>query len=426
VDARRRRDAMIVERPPGLADLGDLHLGYCTNIHAGETWDEVFANVDTHVRAVKARVAPDFPLGVGLRLSAAASRRLAEPGVLESFRHYLAASGLYVFTINGFPYGAFSGGPVKERVYRPDWLEDERLAYSDQLAELLVALVPDGVEGSVSTAPGCFAERGSLREAAPRVAERLRAHAEHVWRLRERTGHVVTLALEPEPHCMLETSADAVKFFEGHVFSRASVEAFAAATGLAAAGAEETLRRHLGVCLDACHAAVEFEAPDETVDRFVAAGVRILKVQVSAGLRVTRPDAEALASLGRFAEGVYLHQVVVRSGAHLRRYLDLPQALADAARAGVADPVRAGDEWRIHFHVPVFREHLGPFENTQAFLEPLLARLGRQDVCRHLEVETYTWDVLPAEYRREPVDDAIARELAWTLERLGAPQRGAA
>ena len=408
---------MIVSRSPGLAektDLGDLHLGYCTNIHAGETWDEVFANLETHGRAVKSRVAPDAPFGVGLRLSAAASRRLAEPGVLEPFRDWLATNGLYVFTINGFPYGAFSGGAVKERVYRPDWLEDERLAYSDGLADILAALAPDGVEGTVSTVPGCFEARGSAREAGPRVAERLRAHAEHLWRLGERTGRAVALALEPEPQCMLETSADAVTFFEGHVFSRASVDAFAAATGLAAARAEETLRRHLGVCLDACHAAVQFETPDDALGRLLRAGVRILKVQVSAGLRVARPDADARAALAPFAEGVYLHQVVVRSGIHLRRYLDLPQALADAARPGA----EIGDEWRVHFHVPVFREHLGPFENTQSFLVPLLARLGREDLCRHLEVETYTWDVLPPEHRAEPVDDAIARELEWTRDKL--------
>jgi sugar phosphate isomerase/epimerase len=404
---------MIVARSSGLADI---HLGYCTNIHAGETWDEVFANLERHARAVKARAAPGLPFGVGLRLSAAAARRLAEPGVLEPFRDWLATNGLYVFTINGFPYGAFSGTVVKERVFRPDWLEDERLAYTDELAEILAALAPDGVEGTVSTVPGCFVERGSLREAGSRVGERLRAHAEHLWRLAERTGRAVGLAVEPEPHCMLETSSDAVAFFEQHVFSRASVEAFAGATGLAAARAEEALRRHLGVCLDACHAAVEFETPDDTVGRLVAAGVRILKVQVSAGLRVARPDAAARAALAAFAEGVYLHQVVVRSGPHLRRYLDLPQALADAARPG-AEP---GDEWRVHFHVPVFRDHLGPFENTQGFLTPLLARLGRESLCSQLEVETYTWDVLPAEHRTEPVDQAIARELAWTRDKLGA------
>lgn len=405
---------MNVARAPGLPPL---HLGYCTNIHAGETWDQTFANVDTHVRAVKALVAPGRPFGVGLRLSAEAARGLADPAVLDAFRHYLQANGLYVFTINGFPYGAFSGRAVKERVYRPDWLEDERLAYSDRLAELLGALLPDGVEGSVSTVPGCFAERGSLAEAGPRIADRLRAHAAHLWRLRESTGRVVTLALEPEPHCVLETSDHAVTFFKAHMFSRASIDAFAAETGLAAGAAEEVLRRHLGACLDACHAAVEFETPDETLARFAAAGVRILKVQVSAGLRVAPPDAAARAALVPFAEGVYLHQVVARSGPHLRRYLDLPLALADADRAGGG---AVGDEWRIHFHVPLFREQLGPFRNTQDFLIPLLARLGREDITQHLEVETYTWDVLPPEHRQEPVNDAIARELEWTRAKLTA------
>lgn len=405
---------MIVKRD---GDRGDLHLGYCTNIHAGETWDEVFGNVDRHVRAVRALTAPDAPFGIGLRLSAVAARQLATPDTLEAFRGYLSANDLYVFTINGFPHGAFSSvaGSVKERVYRPDWLEDERLTYTDQLAAILAALAPEGVEGSISTVPGCFEERGSTREAGPRVAERLLAHAASLWRLREATGRAVTLALEPEPHCMLETTADAVAFFEAHVFARHAIAAFARATRLDPPKAESVLRHHLGVCLDACHAAVQFETPDEAISRLVNAGVRILKVQVSAGLRVVPPDAAARAALAPFAEGVYLHQVVAKSGAHLRRYLDLPQALADAARAEHA----AGQEWRVHFHVPVFREQLGPFQNTQAFLAPLLRRLGREDVCRHLEVETYTWDVLPAEYRREPVVNAIVRELTWTRVQLG-------
>ena len=154
---------------------------------------------------------------------------------------------------------------------------------------------------------------------------------------------------------------------------------------------------------------------NQTVINLVIAVVASLGIVVFLLVVVVRPDAEARAALEPFAEGVYLHQVVARSGVHLRRYLDLPQALADAARPGA----EVGDEWRVHFHVPVFRETLGPFENTQAFLVPLLARLGRADVCAHLEVETYTWDVLPAEHRAEPVDDAIARELRWTLEKLG-------
>jgi sugar phosphate isomerase/epimerase len=388
------------------------HLTYCTNIHPGETWDEVFANVATHVVAVKARVCPDRPFGVGLRLSGAAAASLSRPATLEAFRGFLQAEGLYVFTINGFPHGTFHGTTVKELVYRPDWLEDERVSYSDQLALLLAELLPPdpALEGSVSTVPGAFRPRAAGEGAVPRIAAALRRHARTLWQLRERTGRTIALALEPEPHCLLETTTDAVDFFAEHLFSRRSVAEFAAETGLGLPAAEQALRHHLGVCLDACHAAVEFEEPASALQRLAGAGIRIAKIQVSAGLRVVRPDAGSLAALARFADPVYLHQVVARRGDALRRHLDLPEALA---AAGPQD-----DEWRVHFHVPLFQERLGPFHNTQPFLDQLLPAAARAGASPHFEVETYTWDVLPEEHRRQPVVDAIARELAWTLERL--------
>jgi sugar phosphate isomerase/epimerase len=392
------------------------HLTYCTNIHPGESWDEVFANVAQHVVAVKARVCPDRPFGVGLRLSAAAAARLAVPEVLEAFRAFLDAKGLYVFTINGFPYGAFHGTEVKERVYRPDWLEDDRITYSDGLAHLLANLLPAGeLEGSVSTVPGAFKVRAPGAAEAGQIAAALRRHARRLWQIRETTGRTITLALEPEPHCLLETTGDAVRFFGDHVFSGPSIAAFAAATGLAASGAEQALVRHLGICLDACHAAVEFEDPAEALQRVAGAGIRIAKIQISAGLRVTRPDRESLAALAAFADPVYLHQVVVRRGETLRRHLDLPEALAaETAQARGED----GCEWRVHFHVPLFQERLGPFHNTQPFLDQLLPAATRAGLCSHFEVETYTWDVLPEEHRQMPVVDAIARELAFAIERL--------
>jgi sugar phosphate isomerase/epimerase len=393
----------------------DAHVTYCTNIHPGETWDEVRDNVRTHVQAVKARLAPGAAFGVGLRLSHEAARGLAAPGAVDVFRHELDRLGLYVFTINGFPYGAFHGRPVKEGVYRPDWLEDERLEYSNTLASLLATLLPKGgsVEGSVSTVPGCFRGRAN-GDAAAAVAERILRHAAHLWRLREESGVFVGLALEPEPHCLLETTADAAAFFEEHLFGRDSVSAFARLTGLPAAAAEEALHRHLGVCLDACHAAVEFEEPVEAVRRLQAAGIRILKIQVSAGLRIERPDREALAALERFAEPVYLHQVVARQGARLQRYLDL----AEAIQAARAVPPAGMDEWRVHFHVPLFQEALGPFRTTQPFVAELLRLHARAPITDHLEVETYTWDVLPEEHRQVHVVDAVARELTWTLDVL--------
>jgi sugar phosphate isomerase/epimerase len=395
---------------------GLCHLTYCTNIHPGETWEDVERNVRSHVTAVKARISPERPFGVGLRLSAQAAGALARPETLEAFADSLTASGLYVFTINGFPYGRFHGVPVKEQVYRPDWLEEDRLVYSDSLAKLLARLLPSGaIEGSVSTVPGCFRDRGTLDTAGAAMADRLLRHAATLWRLRENQGTTVGLALEPEPECVLETIEDAVRFFKMHLLSMEAVRAFSSLTGLMPAHAEEALRRHLGLCLDACHAAVEFEDAGQALAHLHEAGIRVLKLQVSAGLRVLRPGPKMLAALARFAEDVYLHQVVIRRGATLTRTLDLPEALRNV---DLHDP---GDEWRIHFHVPIFREELGPFSSTQAFVAELLERQARAPFTQHLEVETYTWDVLPEEFRQEPVVDAVARELRFALGHLGEP-----
>lgn len=406
-----------------------LHLTYCTNIHPGETWAEVRVNLARYVVPVRERFAPGQPFGVGLRLSGEAVRALGAPEALAELRGFLRAHDLYVFTVNGFPYGTFHGRPVKEAVYLPDWLDPERLAYTDRLADVLAALLPEDVEGTISTVPGAFAPRVDGDAGAGRMARALLAHVVHLVRLRAATGRRVALALEPEPCCFLETVAQTVDFFTRHLFAPGAVDAVAGATGLAPADAAAAIREHLGVCLDACHMAVEFEDPAEALDALGQAGIRVLKVQVSAGLRVALSgragdDATTLAALGAFAEDVYLHQVVERrADGTLVRRLDLPQALA--AEPGAAGP----REWRIHFHVPLFRDSFGLFEGTQAYVGELLRLAMERSACEHYEVETYTWDVLPEEYRREDVVTAVVRELEWTAGRLRptpvVSQRGA-
>lgn len=400
-----------------------IHLTYCTNIHPGETWPEVRENIERYVLAVRDRVAGGRPFGVGLRLSAEAARALALPEELRAFKSFLAENNLYVFTINGFPYGAFHGTRVKERVYLPDWREDERVRYTTELAEILAEILPPGsaMEGSVSTVPGCFKARASesaggadgSNRAESEMAERIVRHAAALHGIKERTGRTIALALEPEPCCFLETTAEAVDFFQQRLFSRAARDLLHAIAGVPLAACEEVLRRHIGVCLDACHAAVEFEEPGEAIRALRAAGIRIPKIQLSAGLRVPRADPESLRALEPFAEGVYLHQVVARRGDALTRYTDLPEAIASATSRDASE-----EEWRVHFHVPLFREALGPFENTQPFLRELLGIQARDPLTCHLEVETYTWDVLPEEHRGEDVVSAVARELQWVIDRL--------
>jgi sugar phosphate isomerase/epimerase len=391
------------------------HLTYCTNIHPGESWDAVFQNVRSHVLAVKSRLGLDASgesFGVGLRLSAEAARSLRQPGELERFRDFLDAHGLYVFTLNGFPYGPFHGEVVKAAVYRPDWRDAERARYTADLAELLATLLPAGLAGSISTVPGGFKRDVTQAEQAREIARALLERALDLHRLRERTGAEITLALEPEPCCFLETTSETVEFFEGELLSRSAREWLATNAGVSVDGAESIIRRHLGVCFDTCHAAIEFEDADDALDRLLGAGVRIAKLQLSAGLRLPGPSPDLLQALRAYDEPVYLHQVVARSSqGELLRFEDLPLAMA-------SERARAADEWRVHFHVPLYREQLGAFSNTQAFLARILERQRRAPVSNELEVETYTWDVLPPEQRTGNVDASIARELDWVLERL--------
>lgn len=399
---------------------GKPHLSYCTNIHAGVTLDDVRRIVREHVPEVKRRLGVQGAFGVGLRLAAAAAHELARPDALAAFRDLLAEHDLYVFTLNGFPHGTFHGTRVKESVYLPDWLEDERVRYTDELAGVLAELLPPAVDGSISTVPGAIRARGAGHE--ERIAERILRHAARLHAIREATGRLVELSLEPEPGCLLETTTDTVRFFEDHLFSADAVRSFAGTVGGSPADAEAFLRRHVGMCLDACHLAVEFEEPAAALQALRGAGIRIGKVQVTVALAAklsgdARADERTLEALERFADPVYLHQVVARSGTTTDRFLDLPEAIAWARGGGA----RGASEWRVHFHVPVYTDAMAPFASTQPFLKGLLAEMRRTPVSEHLEVETYTWDVLPEEHRAGGVDAGIARELAFTLEELGAP-----
>ncbi len=404
-----------------LGCAGEPSLTYCTNIHPGESWAEVFSALHAFVPAVKAEVSPAAPFAVGLRLSARAATELLVPGELDRLRGFLAERALYVPTINGFPHGAFHGVAVKETVYLPDWRDPARLAYTCDLADILAALLPEGGTGSISTVPGAFRPAIQGPADVDRMASHLRQHVAHLHALRERTGKTIALALEPEPCCLLETASEAVAFFERHLFTRESTSRFAALSGTSLSVAEEALRRHLGVCYDACHGAVLHEDPAGALRELRRAGIRIGKLQITTGLEVDFAALGAdeaarrglLRALRPFAEGVYLHQVVAREGAGLYRALDLPEALAEAER----DPLRP-TVWRIHFHVPVFREVMGPFRNTQPVLRDLLAIVKEQHISDTLEVETYTWDVLPPEHRTGDVSEAIARELDWVRGRL--------
>lgn len=400
--------------------VGESHLTYCTNVHPGETLPEVIHNLTHEVAQVKARVSPAAPFAVGLWLSHRAALALDDEASFAQLRETLATRGLYVPTLNGFPFGAFHGTRVKENVYVPDWRDPQRREHSHRLARVLANLLPEGVRGSVSTLPGGYKPLLTASDDHARVAEQLIIHAAELHAIEQATGKHIMLGLEPEPCCMLETIAETVAFFDRHLQSERAVAQLANHVGVTYAAAQHLLARHLGVCLDACHAAVEMEDPQQAVSALRRAEIPIAKVQLSAGLRVPAVDDAARAALQAFAEDVYLHQVVQRRGEEITRFTDLPEALASLQPGELGEPGHrtSPPEWRVHFHVPVFAQMLGLFESTQSFLVALLHEHAKAPLSDHLEVETYTWGVLPEELRARSLPDAIALELAFVLETL--------
>jgi sugar phosphate isomerase/epimerase len=391
---------------------GNVNLTYCTNIHAGESWSDIRASLDAHVPAIKAAVAPDRPLGIGLRLSGEAAAVARQQEALVAFREQLATLGAYVFTINAFPFGPFHGVRVKEHVYLPDWRSPERIAFTADSAAVLAGILPDGVDGSISTVPGAFKANGREDGAVAAIAAGMIQAVADLILTERRTGKRIALALEPEPCCFLETVDESLAFFESVLFKPESLDLLAAMIGDNRNGAETMLRRHLGICYDICHGSVEYEDPVAALDRLLAAGISVPKVQLSAAMRVPVMTKELIDAVTRYDDGIYLHQTIVRSPSGLTRYVDLPDAVA-AFREG-----RADGEWRIHCHVPLFLSDLGGVGSTRADLVSTLAALRQRTRSSHLEVETYTWDVLPDNLRTGSKAADIAREISFCMKEL--------
>jgi len=382
-----------------------LHLAYCTNIHRGENWPETFAALQQYTLAVRDRVCPTEPYAIGLRLSDRAAFDLSNPATLSAFRKWLDENHCYVFTINGFPFGRFHDGPVKEKVYSPDWTSSERLAYTNRLFDLLSQLVPRDIEGSVSTVPGSFKEFIKAPDQVRAIRNNIFQCVEHIARVCEQTGRKMHLGLEPEPLCLLETTSETVHFFD-----RLRAEHTR----------DPRLFEYLGVNYDTCHLAVEFENPATSFEMLRQHEVKISKLHLSSALKTTATP-EVREALKSFADPVYLHQVVSRDAAgHLVRFKDLPDALSQSSTLN-SQPA----EWRIHFHIPLHSRKTDLFDNTSDHLLGVLDILAQNPkLCSHLEMETYTWEVMPDEMKNRSVVDQLVSEYEWTLQHLS--ERGLA
>lgn len=364
---------------------GIMHLTYCLNVHPGESFAGQWNAIRDFAIPLRERLGWSGPFGLGLRLGyQAAQEALHHP----DFAVWCRGQGLYVFTINGFPYGNFHRAPVKAEVYRPDWSMPARCDYTIALAKLLAAWLPDGVGGSISTVPVGFS--GDAVDVS-----RAASHLLEVAKFLSTLDKDICIGLEPEPGCVIETSDDVIRFFHDHRLLE-----------------NPKARKHIGVCVDTCHCALAFERPADVLQKLNNEGIRIAKIQLSAALSIT--SSTGLELLKPFQEEVYLHQVSARRGNLVQKWIDLPEAMP--ALAGARD----WDEARVHFHVPLDWAGDGAIHSTRDNMDDEFRQLLRAGICPHLEIETYTFGVLPKPLAgRELVTDLEA-EMRWVLEKMSS------
>lgn len=389
----------------------DAHLTYCTNIHAADGLDQVLESVAYYGSILKANLSPDAPFGIGLRLSGSESQEAMQPEGLDALRVTLEENGLYVFTMNGFPHGPFHNRVIKDDVHRPDWELPERAAYTKRLARILAHMLPEGASGGISTSPLSYKPwRGPVtRETWTTFVQHLGDVVKELVLYREHTGTLIHLDIEPEPDGLLENSSEVVAFFNEWLLP-VGATLLGKALGMPAGAAEACLRDHVQICWDTCHVAVAFEKPHEVLARYRSHGIRVGKIQVSSAIKVDLNEdrREIQSSLLPFLDTTYLHQVVQRNrDGSFTSYLDLEPALEYLSDENAM-------EWRIHYHVPIFTDGADIIQTTQESIRETFALLREDPFTEHLEIETYTWEVLPKRLKL-PLAASIEREFTWAI-----------
>jgi hypothetical protein len=388
-------------------------LTYSTLVHPADNWEQLWSSLTTYLPKVKARVSPNDAFGVCIRLAAPSAELLvSNRAERDKLKRFLADNDMYVYTANAFPYGAFKGTVVKEQVYEPDWRTEERTQYTINVADILADVAPEGVSPSIQSAPLGFKPRVTGQDVVASYTEHVLRVAAHLVKLEARTGRVVTLGLEPEPRCFLETTDETVDYFTNHLYSGKSAAALARLAQIPISEAHVALRRHLGVTFDIGHQAVGFEHIPTSLQKLVDAGIPIFKLQEAAAMYIPQVSEKVVEALGQFAKTVYLSQTTEKRNGHITHFLNLEDAFA----AWKKDP--GPREWRCHFHVPVFLDDLGPFRTTRFALEEALAFHKANPLSRQLEIETYTWDVLPDHLKTGDIVEYVCREIEWVRGQL--------
>lgn len=397
---------------------GTSHLSYCTNIHPGESWELIFKNLEEYCVSIKKRISPDMPFGIGLRLSNQATIELLSNGNLLKFKKWLIKNRLYVFTINGFPYGDFHNVVIKDKVHLPDWASIERLNYTKRLFSILCGILPDNIEGSISTSPisykHWFTNKDDLIVIKKKATSNLIEVVEQLVRIYNSTGKIMHLNIEPEPDGLIENIDEYIVFYEEYLLKEGALF-LSLKLSCSLFQAQDYVRNHIQLCYDICHFAVAFENCEEILKKMQNHNLKIGKLQISAALKYDHSNNVKISNVQKwlkvFEEPTYLHQAIIKtSEGELIKFRDLEKAIDAIDNINFT-------QLRTHFHVPIFIDKFELLQSTQDEVIYVLESWSKNQFTKHLEVETYTWQLLPFNLQAS-LKESIERELEWVINKI--------
>ncbi|MEW6983609.1 metabolite traffic protein EboE [Colwelliaceae bacterium 6471] len=369
---------------------------YCSNVHPYSTLDGLREQLIKHVLPIKQkRNLNSMALGLWLN-QALVNEILANPEKMLTLTKLFEQEKLIILTLNAFPQETFHAEQVKANVYLPDWSDNARFNYTKQLVKIICQYSSlFNNEVSISTVPLGY-KRGWCADKHAIACNHLSSLSKLLAEVKKSAAKHVTVCLEMEPDCVLESSQEMVAFFQNDLMIAKYPE----------------IRRHLGVCFDICHQAVMHENINDSLTLFEKSGITIGKIQVSNALQFNNSDRHVvLTELEPYMHSPYLHQIKTQLHNRILSTDDLsPLTLTRLTEQGVS---------RVHFHVPINRQKLtDTITTTQKSILATLDYLELAKIKPNLEVETYTWALIDGDADSEQLNQHLVSELTWLTEQL--------
>jgi sugar phosphate isomerase/epimerase len=401
--------------------LSNATVGYSTNVHPGDSLEELWASLED-AEVVRHLVDPKRPLPIELRLSLPVTQAMArDRGLVAGLATSLRDRGLRAVSVSAFSPLPFHGQPVKENAYLPRWDQEERVVFSQQVADVLAGFgPPDEPFLSFSTLAGVLKHHVTSRDTDAAIARNMARVALHCHRVAQRTGRKIVMALEPEPGLTYETTDEVIAFFRGPL-DRAFTETLAPET-VGPTTAVALGRELVGVNFDFCHQSIEYEDNPASLRRLVDAGIRLYKCHAANAMRVVDPlnSDKAMDALEPFTESIFPHQVVGAdwNGRRVFFCMDLPYLYTEAGRKEMA--ATGVREIRIHYHVPVFGNFSPDIDTTIEGTWAGISAFRTLAPQAPIIVECYTWTEQGGEQddRRRWIQEGLAREVRTVHETI--------